>query len=209
MVASVVRPRRRTSNAQTRERPFRKEQRAVCWLIGLQWVGWTWILLVWQFGSPAQWNSLLSQLLGMAFGGAMIWSVRIVGFIALKREAMGFGDVTLMAMVGAFIGWQPCLLIFGLAPASAVIVALLQYICTRDNEIAFGPYLALGTLICISYWQWLWFGYARDFFGIGKGWFIPTTCLVLLALMCGLLWVVRLFKELVLGIDDALPEPEA
>ena len=209
MVASVVRPRRRTSNAQTRERPFRKEQWAVCWLIGLQWVGWLWIALVWQFGSATQWNSLVSQLLGMAFGGGMIWSVRIVGFIAMKREAMGFGDVTLMAMIGAFVGWQPCLLIFGLAPASAVIVALLQFILTRDTEIAFGPYLSLGFVICITYWDALWFRYARDFFFIGNGWFIPTTCLVLLALMCGLLWVIRLFKELVLGIDDAVPEPEA
>ena len=41
-----------------------------------------------------------------------MWAVRIIGTLTLRQEAMGFGDVTLMAMIGAFTGWQSTLLIF-------------------------------------------------------------------------------------------------
>ena len=45
-------------------------------------------------------------------GGGIVWAVRIIASQALGVEAMGFGDVTLMCMIGAFVGWQPALLIF-------------------------------------------------------------------------------------------------
>ena len=51
----------------------------------------------------------LTALVGMAAGGGMIWIVRVIGAAALRREAMGFGDVTLMSMIGAFVGWQGAL----------------------------------------------------------------------------------------------------
>ena len=38
--------------------------------------------------------------------------VRVLGSQVLRREAMGFGDVTLMAMIGAFLGWQAAVLTF-------------------------------------------------------------------------------------------------
>ena len=43
-------------------------------------------------------------------GGLIVWGGRIVATHALKMEAMGFGDVTLVAMIGAYLGWQPCLM---------------------------------------------------------------------------------------------------
>jgi prepilin signal peptidase PulO-like enzyme (type II secretory pathway) len=69
------------------------------------------IATIWFLGQT-RWESLLSALVGMAVGGGTIWAVRIVGTHALGQEAMGFGDVTLMAMIGAFTGWQPTLIIF-------------------------------------------------------------------------------------------------
>jgi leader peptidase (prepilin peptidase)/N-methyltransferase len=214
MIASMVRPPRRTERMVSSKRPFRRDHRSIIWLIGVQWLGWIWILAAWWLCNSAQWQCLLSQLFGMAVGGTMIWSIRIVGKLALGREAMGFGDVTLMAMIGAFIGWQPCVIIFALAPASAVAVALLQLLMTRNTEIAFGPYLALGTIMTAVAWRWLWFGYARVYFEIGEGWFVPGVGIVCLVLMGGMLWMIRLFKEVVLGVEDdgengALAEPEA
>ncbi len=71
----------------------------------------TMVLAAWLQGT-GRWESLLSSIVGMCFGGGMIWGVRIVGKRALRVEAMGFGDVTLMAMIGAFLGWQAAFLVF-------------------------------------------------------------------------------------------------
>ncbi len=49
-------------------------------------------------------------------GGGLVWSFRIVASVVMGREALGFGDVTLMAMVGAFTGWQAVWISFFLAP---------------------------------------------------------------------------------------------
>jgi len=54
----------------------------------------------------------------------MIWSVRIIGGWSLGREAMGFGDVTLLAMIGTFLGWQACLLVFFLAPFAGIVIGV-------------------------------------------------------------------------------------
>ena len=75
-------------------------------------------------------NSLYSSFLGMAFGGGLVWAIRIIGTIALQKEAMGFGDVTLHAMIGAFLGWQAALLVFVMAPFAALLVVLIQFIVT-------------------------------------------------------------------------------
>jgi len=53
------------------------------------------------------WAGLLSSLAGLAVGAGTIWIVRVLGSTVLGREAMGFGDVTLMAMIGAMLGCRP------------------------------------------------------------------------------------------------------
>jgi prepilin signal peptidase PulO-like enzyme (type II secretory pathway) len=78
----------------------------------------------WYWAPAAHWAGLLTALVGMAAGGGLIWAVRIIGSMVLEQEAMGFGDVTLMAMIGTFVGWQNCPLIFFLAPFVGAIVDL-------------------------------------------------------------------------------------
>ena len=101
---------------------------------------------VWWHGG-AHWRGLLSSLIGMTVGGGLIWVVRIIGRLVLGREAMGFGDVTLMAMIGAFLGWQACLVTFFLASIAAAVIGLTQLLANRQNEIRFGPFLSLGALV--------------------------------------------------------------
>ena len=73
-------------------------------------VGSAAITAAWLSGATVDnWQGLLTALVGMAAGGGLVWLVRLIGGAALGREAMGFGDVTLMAMIGAFLGWQTCL----------------------------------------------------------------------------------------------------
>lgn len=146
---------------------------------------------VW-FAGGVRWESLLSALVGMAAGGAMIWGVRVVGGWALKQEAMGFGDVTLMAMIGSFTGWQPTLLIFFLAPFSAVVIAVIQFAITRRHDIAFGPYLCLGTMAWLLFPDWLWGEYGRDLFSMG--WVLPLVGCVGLLLMGLMLHTWRLIR---------------
>jgi len=150
------------------------------------------VVAVWTRGG-AGWESLFGSLVGLAFGGGLVWAVRIIASQALGQEAMGFGDVTLLAMVGALVGWQAALLVFVLAPFAAVLIALAQYLSTGKNAIAFGPYLAASTVGIVVGWYPLWNELAAPrLLLLGSALLaIIGASLVLLALM---LWGLRLVR---------------
>jgi leader peptidase (prepilin peptidase) / N-methyltransferase len=114
--------------------------------------------------------------LGLAIGAGLTQSVRVLGSRMLGREAMGFGDVTLMAMIGAFLGWQAAIMTFflgafvGLAHAFWKLVIYVKKwlggrkLSSADRELPFGPYLSMGAMILVFTWTWLWTGWAREFF---------------------------------------------
>ena len=109
-------------------------------------------------------------------------------------EAMGFGDVTLMAMIGAFVGWQAAVMAFFLAPFAAIAIVLLQYIVTRQPRVPFGPYLCAGTALTVIGWdavsnQWL----MPNLDALGS--FILWLCLTMLGLMGVMLFVWRHIKQ--------------
>jgi len=62
---------------------------------------------------------------GLAAGAAITALVRSLSSRILAQEAMGFGDVMLMAMIGSVVGWQAVLLTFAIAPATGLIVAFV------------------------------------------------------------------------------------
>ncbi len=161
-------------------------------MLGVTLVGMAGITATWCWGGQ-HWESLLSALIGMAFGGGMIWAVRIVASLAMGVEAMGFGDVTLMAMIGAFLGWQAALLTFFLAPFTALPIAVGQYVITRRHDIAFGPYLCAGAMILLLWWGDVWVGWADAIFGMG--WLIPQVGATCLIAGGAVLFVYRLLKE--------------
>ncbi len=82
----------------------------------------------------------------MAVGAASIYGAGVFGKALFRKEAMGFGDVKLMGMVGAFIGWQGALLAFLAACVFGAVVGIALLVRRRDTHIPFGPYLAAGTL---------------------------------------------------------------
>ena len=145
---------------------------------------------VW-FLSGMPWMGLLTALVGLAAGGATVWVVRIVGTAVLRREAMGFGDVTLMAMIGAFLGWQSCLIIFFLAPLAGVVVGVLVLLLRREAEIPYGPFLCLATLAHLLYWPGLW-AWSRPIFALGL--FLPAVLAVGVVLLAVLLALIQLAK---------------
>ena len=140
------------------------------------------------------WHGLFSSLVGLAVGGGIVWAIRIVASGAMRVEAMGFGDVTLMAMIGAFIGWQGAVAAFFLSPFAAIAIIIVQYIITRNPRVPFGPYLCAGTLLTIIFWDRVYNGAIAPNFGL-LGNMILWMCLSLLGLMGGLLFVWRLIKE--------------
>lgn len=123
-------------------------------LFGLALLG-IYVTGVWFIAGP-RWQSLLTSLVGMAGGGATVWIIRVIARPILGQEAMGFGDVTLLAMIGAFVGWQAAVVIFFIAPFTGSVIALSQYVLYRKRDIPFGPFLSSATLVAIITWPTIW-----------------------------------------------------
>lgn len=96
-------------------------------------------------------NSLDASIIGLLAGGAAVAVLGMIGDILFKKESMGGGDVKLVAMMGAFMGWQLVILTFFIAPFFGSIFGIIEKIRTKDNAIAYGPFLVLGALICLFY----------------------------------------------------------
>ena len=165
-------------------------ERVTYGILAMGAVGTAVVAGVWYTGGPG-WHGLLSGLVGMIGSAGIVWVVRIIGSAALKREAMGFGDVTLMAMIGAFLGWQACLIVFFVAPFAGLAVGILQVILFRDTEIPYGPFLCLASLVAIIAWHPLW-DWARPMFAMG--WLIPMVvafCMLVLGVLLGIWQFIR------------------
>jgi leader peptidase (prepilin peptidase)/N-methyltransferase len=91
---------------------------------------------------------------GYLMGGGLIWGIRIFGSLAFGREAMGLGDVHLLAAVGAVLGWSDPILIFFIAPFFGLLWALFSkglgaIFRSVRRELPYGPHLAAATLAVI------------------------------------------------------------
>jgi leader peptidase (prepilin peptidase) / N-methyltransferase len=150
------------------------------------------VALCWQW-KIGRWEYLLSSLFGLAFAGGVTWGVRISASYGLGVEALGFGDVTLMAMIGTYVGWQPSLMIFFVAPFVAIAFVLVRRIVTGRADTPYGPYLCAATALLLIYWDEMWTQWVAPVFELGSlivG--IVAACVVL---MGALLWILRLVKQ--------------
>ncbi len=147
-----------------------------------------------------RWQYLLSSLLGLACAGGITWAVRISASAALRVQALGFGDVTLMAMIGTYCGWQPSILIFFIAPLMAVLIVVVQYLLTGEKAAPYGPYLCTATIAVLVGWSGLWFGWAMPVFALGLTILgILAACVVAMGAM---LWIWRLIRGLIWADDQ-------
>jgi prepilin signal peptidase PulO-like enzyme (type II secretory pathway) len=162
------------------------------WILGAIGILWCWTI------NGATWLGLFSALTGLAVGGGVTWSIRLVATWALNMEAMGFGDVTLMGMIGAMLGWQAALIAFFLSPFAAIVIVLVRYVITRDAYTPFGPYLCAGAAMTVFWWDRLYNGWLSDnllLMGPVLLWF----SLAMLGLMGLLLFVWRHIKLRLFG----------
>ncbi|MBP9732835.1 MAG: prepilin peptidase [Candidatus Omnitrophica bacterium] len=110
---------------------------------------------VWVAGNAAEpgWRALLMSGAGVLVGGGILYLMALIGEWVFKKEAMGGGDVKLLAAVGAFFGWQGALFaLFAGSVAGSFVGLAAKYIWKKD-VIPFGPYLALGTFLYMLWGQ--------------------------------------------------------
>jgi leader peptidase (prepilin peptidase) / N-methyltransferase len=124
--------------------------RSLVALAGVAIIGIAWVV------GGDHWRGLVSSLGGLAVAAGMIWLTRAGASRALGREAMGLGDVTLMAMVGAWLGWQPCVLASCLAVFIGLAHGVMQLVTRRETELPFGPSLCLGSAVVVVAWRPIW-----------------------------------------------------
>jgi hypothetical protein len=90
---------------------------------------------------------------GFLIGGLWIWGTRILATLAFGREAMGMGDVHILAGVGGVTGWAVPSLANFLAPVSGLLFVLYFFIKRRQRELPYGPYLAAGTVLAMLFYD--------------------------------------------------------
>ncbi len=145
------------------------------------------------------WHGLVASVTGLVIGGGTVWLVRIIGHWAFQREAMGFGDVVLMAMIGSFLGWQPSLLVFFMvAPLCALAASVVTFTLRSNREIPFGPYLSGGTLLVVLFWNRHFSAYETFF---SRGPLLLLVFVLMGLLFAPLLVLIRIIKHR-LGFRD-------
>ena len=105
-----------------------------------------------KIGLPELWDSRISNrqrflipaLIGAAVGWGLLWLVRVIGGYVLKQEAMGWGDVKMLAMIGAFVGWRGVLLTVFLGALSGSLIFLPLQLMGKKRLVPFGVFLAVG-----------------------------------------------------------------
>ena len=114
----------------------------------LLWIG---LLAAWAFEATP---TLADAVIGATAGYLSLWLVYWAFKLATRREGMGYGDFKLLAVLGAWIGWQalPAVVLMasllGLAYAS---IGLFRGTATRTTPIPFGPFLASGGSIAVFF----------------------------------------------------------
>ena len=105
-------------------------------------------------------SPMFNSFLGIIMGGGIIYLTGfifdLVYFRLMKKppiqgetESMGGGDVKLLAMIGAFLGWQKAILTFFLAPFFGIIIGVINLIVKKDHTLPYGPFLSLAAILSL------------------------------------------------------------
>ena len=93
--------------------------------------------------------TILQALVGAVVGGGVLWIVAIVGTWAFRKEAMGGGDIKMLAMIGAFLGWKGALLTIFLGALAGTLV-FVPLAWKTDRLVPFGVFLAVGAALALT-----------------------------------------------------------
>ncbi len=91
-------------------------------------------------------------LIGMLLGGGLFYLIADLSERILKQEGMGGGDIKLIAMIGAFLGWQNVLVTIFLGALFGSVAGIFLILArgrSRRIPIPFGPFLAMAAVSAI------------------------------------------------------------
>ncbi len=100
------------------------------------------------------WQRVLGSFLGFLAGGGSLFVIAYIGKLIFKQDAMGGGDIKIMAGIGAFVGWDKVLFAIFVASLFGSIVGIILIICKkigRKQEMPFGPYLAIASYLTLFF----------------------------------------------------------
>ncbi|MFI4871209.1 MAG: prepilin peptidase [Phycisphaerales bacterium JB061] len=124
-------------------------------------LGWGGGILADRLGGAADVPLLLLVLTGVVMGylvgGAVVWGVRIFGSFVFGKEAMGLGDVHVLAAIGACMGWPDAVLTFFAAVLVGLVMAVVGMVTKAKmaRMMAFGPCLAIGAVVVLFGKPWI------------------------------------------------------
>ncbi|MBL0868961.1 MAG: A24 family peptidase [Phycisphaerales bacterium] len=100
---------------------------------------------------PLTVHVLAGCVLGYLVGGGVVWLVRIFGSLLFGREAMGMGDVHLMAGVGVCVGWINTTVAFFVAAFVGLVWTLWSVVRRGGaaSAMPYGPFLAVATVLVL------------------------------------------------------------
>jgi leader peptidase (prepilin peptidase)/N-methyltransferase len=99
------------------------------------------------FSDTLSWQS---SLIGMLLGGGVLYAVATLYFLLRKIDGMGGGDIKLLAMIGAWLGYQSLLFVIFVSSLSGSIVGIIAIYSQRkggQTRIPFGPFLSIAALL--------------------------------------------------------------
>ncbi len=112
------------------------------------------------FGLATRLNAGIDAVLGAVVGGGLIWLMGWFGKAVFKKEAMGRGDMWLMAMIGGILGWKAAVMVFFLAPVFGAIFGVAMRVMRGEHYVRYGPFLAAAAVLVVfyeplmnAYWQ--------------------------------------------------------
>ncbi len=94
-------------------------------------------------GRTIWYEGLIASLIGLLVGGGSLYLTGTLGNIIFKKDTMGGGDIKLLAMLGAFLGWTKIFFVFLFAPILAIPFALFMKFTQGAETIPYGPFLAI------------------------------------------------------------------
>jgi leader peptidase (prepilin peptidase) / N-methyltransferase len=103
------------------------------------------------FSSFISWQD---SLIGLLAGGGIFYTIALIYYILRKQDGMGGGDIKLLAMIGAFLGWQSLPFVILMSSITGSIVGLMAMIPQKkggNTRIPFGPFLSCSGLIYLFF----------------------------------------------------------
>lgn len=95
---------------------------------------------------------LVQGLMGGFIGFITLYAIGLLGVLLFKKEALGGGDIKLYAIVGFVLGIAPMFLSIFMAALIALIF-ILGFMKDKTKPMAFGPFLAIASYLCLFYGQ--------------------------------------------------------